>query len=523
MTTFAGEITQKIKQVSWSQVFMPRLEDILFLTLFFAVIMLGPRLMNMDGDLGRHLTIGKFIVENRTIPTRDIFSHTMQGSPLTPHEWLAQVTFALTYQTAGLNGVVIFCALLISITFTLVYRQCLTRSKMLLVSLGMTVIGAAAASIHWLARPHLFTMLFTVIWIGELEKWRTTGKWRMWILPILMLAWVNFHGAFIVGILIWLIYFLDHLYTKQNLSSSKNEQSSQPNERKKSNLQTRNFLIVGFVVILLTFLNPAGWRIWETTFGFLQNQYLVSHTIEYQSPNFQEINAWPFLGMIWLSILMLSLHRRELSLAVVLLLTFWTVFGLVSARNIAVYAVVAAPLLAGIGATILLDTYFARNIINFDRKLRIIDRNLIGYLWSLVGVFVIAGLVIGGFTLDTSGLGNRFSENVFPVEAVDWILEQPEQGRVFNYFPWGGYLLYRAWPQQEVFIDGQTDFYGEDLTRQYEKVIVLEDGWQEVLEKYEVDWVIMPVDSDLALELNHHPSWERRYVDQTAAVYFTFP
>ena len=134
--------------------------------------------LNMDGDLGRHLTIGNFILDSGTIPTRDIFSHTMQGLQLTPHEWLAQVAFALAFRVAGLNGVVIFCALLIAVTFTLVYRQCLCQSKILLVSLGLTIFASAAASIHWLARPHLFTLLFSVIWIGELEKWRITISWH---------------------------------------------------------------------------------------------------------------------------------------------------------------------------------------------------------------------------------------------------------------------------------------------------------------------------------------------------------
>jgi hypothetical protein len=502
---------------------MPRIEDILFIAIFFAVIILGPRIMNMDGDLGRHLTIGNFILDSGTIPTSDIFSHTMHGMQLTPHEWLAQVAFALAFRVAGLNGVVIFCALLIAVTFTLVYRQCIYHSKMLLVSLGFTIFAAAAASIHWLARPHLFTMLFTVIWIGVLEKRRKTGRWRWWFLPVLMLVWVNFHGAFIVGILIWVIYLIDHLYAKQDRSQSISDQNPQVNIPNNDRLLTRQYIFVGITVLLVTFLNPAGWHIWETTFGFLQNQYLVSHTVEYQSPNFQQISTWPFLGMICLSILFLSLRRGRIPLVAGLLLTCWTAFGLISARNIAIYAVITAPFLAGISAVILHENHFSKKILDLDQKLNTVDRNLYGYLWPLVGVVLIGILIISGVGLDSSGLGNEFSENVFPVEAVDWILEQPEQGRVFNYFPWGGYLLYRTWPQQHVFIDGQTDFYGEDLTRQYESVITLSDGWQEILQQYHVDWVIMPYDSELSSELDGHPSWERRYSDQTAAIYYEIP
>jgi hypothetical protein len=523
MTALAGALTCRIKRLSLSQLLMPRLEDILFIAIFFGVVALGPRLLNMDGDLGRHLTIGSYILENRAIPTRDIFSHTMQGLPLTPHEWFAQVIFALAYRLGGLDGVVIFCALLIAVTFTLVYRQCLWQSRMPLVSLGMTILAAAAASIHWLARPHLFTMLFAVIWIGELENFRTTGRWRWWLLPILMLVWVNIHGAFIVGIVIWFIYLVDHIYSKSDRRESYDGDSLKPDDIINNNNQTRMFLLIGIAVILVTVLNPVGWRIWETTFGFLQNQYLVSHTVEYQPPNFQQISAWPFLGMISISILLLSFRRGGVSLAVALLLTCWTAFGLISARNIAIYAVVAAPFLAGFGASILQDNAKLKQFVRFDQKLRIVDGNLLGYLWPALSILVIGGLLISGAKLDFGGVGNKFSKNVFPVEAVDWILDQPEQGRVFNYFPWGGYMLYRAWPRQQVFIDGQTDFYGEELTRQYEKVITLGEGWQEILEKFHVEWVIMPVDSELSLVLEVHSEWERRFKDQTAAVYFANP
>ena len=70
----------------------PRIQDALFITSLIAVANQGPFLLNADGDLGRHITIGNYIAEARTIPTRDIFSHTMNGERLVPHEWLAQWT-----------------------------------------------------------------------------------------------------------------------------------------------------------------------------------------------------------------------------------------------------------------------------------------------------------------------------------------------------------------------------------------------------------------------------------------------
>ena len=522
MTTNTRKLTQRLIQGSLISFVIPRFEDILFVAIFMAVIGLGSRLLNMDGDLGRHLTIGNYILDNLAIPTRDIFSHTMEGFQLTPHEWLAQLSFALAYRLAGLNGVVIFSALLIATTFTLVYKQSMKQSNMLLLSLGMTILGVAAASLHWLARPHLFTLLFTVLWIGEMEYMRRTGRIRLWSLPLLMLIWVNFHGAFIVGFVIWGAYLIDSLISSSNKRMVMESGSRLPVWLQKIS-PARLLFFVGAIAFFITFANPAGWHIWETTFGFLSSRYLISHTVEYLPPDFQTISTWPFLVMILASILLGSLSSRRIPIAFAILLSIWTAMGLLSARNIPIYAVIAAPIMTRLGSSILRDNEKLHRVVNLDSRLRKVDIKLNGFLWPMMCIFLVVIILIGGGSLDFNRTGNEFSLNVFPVEAVNWLVKQPNVGPVFNYFPWGGYLLYRIWPDQQVFIDGQTDFYGESLTRQYEQVITLNDGWEGVLAQYQIDWVIMPQDSRLARALEEEPGWERRYQDETAAILFKIP
>jgi hypothetical protein len=90
---------------------------------------------------------------------------------------------------------------------------------------------------------------------------------------------------------------------------------------------------------------------------------------------------------------------------------------------------------------------------------------------------------------------------------------------VFNQFEWGGYLLYAAWPDVPVFIDGQTDFYGEDLTREYEKIREVRPGWQDLLRKYEIAWALIPPEAPLASALEILPGWTRTYSDSTAVAF----
>jgi hypothetical protein len=144
--------------------------------------------------------------------------------------------------------------------------------------------------------------------------------------------------------------------------------------------------------------------------------------------------------------------------------------------------------------------------------------SLHGFLWPLLVVGLIVLFFYRNIGLNASESRNSFSPQVFPVQAVDWIEAEQISGPGFNYFPWGGYVLFRAWPEQQVFIDGQTDFYGENLTRQYETVLTLGDGWRQILDKYEVSWVLLPEDAQLVNALKAEAGWEVGYQDSTAVV-----
>ncbi len=115
---------------------------------------------------------------------------------------------------------------------------------------------------------------------------------------------------------------------------------------------------------------------------------------------------------------------------------------------------------------------------------------------------------------------NEFLPTKFPLKAVDYIIANPIEGNMFNEFTWGGYLLYRLWPEQKVFIDGQTDFYGEDLTREFADVYNANINFEDILNKYSVNWVIVRQRSKLAYELEKNPGlWMLDYKDELSVIY----
>jgi hypothetical protein len=280
----------------------------------------------------------------------------------------------------------------------------------------------------------------------------------------------------------------------------------------------RPLLVGGLAALVASLANPAGWRLWETSLGFLGSSYLVGHTAEYLPPNFHLKSAWPFLGMIVLSLLLLGRCRSRLPAVHLLLVAGWTAMALISARNIPLYAVLTAPALAAAALYSIGPDGMAARFNRLQERLRQVDQDLKGHLWAGIGVIILSASLANSAEVNSANQRNRFDPQVFPVAAVDWLERQPDLGQGFNFFSWGGYLLYRLWPDQRVFIDGQTDFYGEDLTRQYEQVITLQPGWEGILEQYGVRWVIMPPNSALVGALQSRPDWQLLYTDETAAI-----
>lgn len=471
--------------------FLPRIQDAIFVALLIAVFLHGPSLLNEDGDLGRHITIGDYIRENWTVPTHDIFSHTMTGQPLVPHEWLAQVALSFFHSFAGLAGVILLIAVLLAATFTLTYQEMRKGNVSRILALLLTLLAAYTSSLHWLARPHIFTLLFTAIWAYQLANENS----KVWLFPFLMWIWANTHGAYIVGFVIWAAHIAGWFWEYLHNQSTKEIGA--------------RLVLIGAASFAVTFLNPAGWHLWGTSVGYFGSQFLIDRTVEYQSPNFHSGGTWPFLTMLAFGILVLSFKGR-LRPHESILFAGLTVMSLYSARNIPLFAIVIAPYIgSGIQST-MNDILVLQRL---ENKLAKVENSLKGYLWPLLAVL---GLTVSLYIQPNPA--NQFDPNKFPVKAAAWLEANPQKGNMFNYFTWGGYLLYRLWPQETVFIDGQTDFYGEALTREYEQAMYLHKGWELVLKKYNIAWAIVPSSLPLVKALQTELKWVPVYQDGTTTI-----
>ncbi|MGA9074559.1 MAG: hypothetical protein WB368_10655, partial [Candidatus Sulfotelmatobacter sp.] len=196
---------------------IPSIGDLIFIALLglLAFTTLSVRLLG-DAGIGWHIRTGQLILATHAIPHLDPFSSTMAGHPWFAWEWIYDVLVGWLDRVAGLNGVVFFTAPIIALTFSWTFRLLLRRGTNFLVALALVLLAASASMIHFLARPHVVSWLFTVLWFWVLESSERKAndspadgrRLFLWLLPPLMLVWVNVHGGFLLGFVLLGIYWL---------------------------------------------------------------------------------------------------------------------------------------------------------------------------------------------------------------------------------------------------------------------------------------------------------------------------
>jgi hypothetical protein len=458
-------------------------------------------LINGDGDMARHVRLGSYMLEHRGLVREDFFSWTKAGQPFVAFEWLSEVIYASVYQLAGLAGIAIFAGLLLAFTYALVSRFLLRRRVDPLLAYCTATAAAVLGGVHWLARPHLVTFLAVMLLLFLLERERPA---KLWVYGLLFAVWANLHGGFSFGLVLIGIYFTGAL-----------AEAIAPTDRARWLGWAKHYGLALLVGALVTVINPNGLALPAHLFGFFGESYLFDVTNEFMSPNFHSWTGKIFLSMILLTVGGLALSRKRPTYPRLFLILASIAFSLIAQRNIALFGLTALAVFAlhidpewrrlpGIGRI--------RAVFERDEHRRRSGPWALG-LTALLLVLALNRGSIGTLTV----VPNAFDPAIFPVAAVEEARREGMEGNLFHEFIWGGYLLLE-WPEQRVFIDGGTDYYGTELYREAVETITLAPGWRDKLDAREVSLALLSTESAMAHELARDTEWGVRYCDDTAVL-----
>jgi hypothetical protein len=108
---------------------------------------------------------------------------------------------------------------------------------------------------------------------------------------------------------------------------------------------------------------------------------------------------------------------------------------------------------------------------------------------------------------------------VFPQQAIAMLQSSPYPSRIFVFYDWGGYAIWKLYPGYRVFADGRSDLYGDQLLQQsIQTVMSVRSGWHDILDRQLVDTILVPPSSALAQALLLDSGWRTAFQDNKAIV-----
>jgi hypothetical protein len=501
--------------------FLPSLTDVAFvLPLMLLFLKLdGARTLLGDADTGWHIRAGEWMLRNHQVPRIDMFSFSRPGAPWFAWEWLSDVIFAMLHQRWGLAAVVLASIVVICITSVALFRLIRRKCESGLVAIAVTLLATGGCAIHWLARPHLFTLLFFTITLHITDR-AAEGRVNLlyWLVPLTLL-WTNLHGGFFIVFLVLACYIASDL-----LNAAVEKEAWRRRDFLRA---TKPWIACAVGCLAATLVNPYGWELHKHVIQYIGDPYQLQNISEFRSADFHSPAAVYFEPLIVLALLTALWDLRGRRFADAFLSLGWLHLALIAERNMPLFAIAAAaPIARAIVAAIdaaadsRLSGWINRSAVrfsavtmNFDHTDRIQRVHIAGIL-----PIVVAGALLLAPRPASARFTSTWDPAIYPERAIG-MLQSSDIHRIFAIDQWGDYLIYRLYPVKQVFIDGRSDFYGDEFGQHYLDLMNVKTGWSKTLAKYDIDTIVLSPDMPLTSTLKIFPGWRVVYDDGVAVVF----
>jgi hypothetical protein len=451
-------------------------------SVYLLLLTVGSSLLG-DSDTFWHIAAGKSILDRHAFPSVDIYSFTKTGVPWISTSWLAQVIYAESYELGGWAGPVVLAAASIAAAFALlafIVGRRIPRTYAIIVTLATLVLSTP----HLLARPHVLALPVMVAWVnGLVSASERRQAPSFWLLPLIGL-WANLHGGFIFGLALVAPFAFDALW---------NAEAPQ-----RISLALR-WIVFGICAFAASCATPYGWESIVASRKILELGDLLHVISEWRSADFSHVT--PFEVCLFALIAATLHYGVKLSPPRLLLVLGLFYMALSHVRNIEIFAllmplVLLTPLSSQFGLQ-------AARVVNMSLPIA-----------SAVTLVALLGAATWAIAAH-----HRFSPpaDQSPVAAVD-VLKDRNVKRVLNDLSFGGYLISRDMP---VFIDGRAELYGEHFGMEFLRALQLQNVnlFLDLLEKYNIDAVLLPPSTPAASLLDRLDGWQRIYSDDNAVVH----
>ena len=452
-----------------------------------------------DPDVWWHLRTGQLMLQNHQVFHADPFSFTKSGQPWVDHEWLSQIFIFAVYRVAGWGGLIAGFAAIIALAFFLAFLRCPGQPY---VAGVITVWGAVASIPCWGVRPQMLTLLLASIFLLILDRSYAHPNVLWWMPPITVL-WVNLHAGFAVGIAFLLLFLIGDAL---DLAFGFKDPHLSP-------ARFRSLAITTAICAAVVPLNPYGMQMYRYPIQTLHSRAMLSYIGEWLSPDFHQSRYLPMLFLMLATLILPALSPHRWRPRQLLLLAATTYGALRSVRHIPIYVLVAVPLLSAM----------IESCLRARGKTALLDSSRS----SLTSARLIANAVLlGGFLAFTAmrlhyvvARQPQTEAKEFPAAAASFLKNSRPAGPMLNHYNWGGYFIWKLFPEYRVYIDGRADLYGDTFMDEFATSYYLKGkSWQDPLNQWKIQTVVLPPDAPLTVALQALPAWKEVFADSQAVI-----
>ena len=461
--------------------------------IFFLGLFLFFFLPPIDTDLGWHLRYGDYFWQTGKFLTANRFTVLLFNYQW-PHSYtLYQVLTSFIFKLTHFFGLSFFYSLILLSAFYLLY---LTLEKSLYSTVSSFLLIACLSwhvfSLGWRAQIFSFLGLNLVFYLLK-------SRLKLFLLPFIFLLWVNFHGGFVLGLIIFFIYLLLQLI-KVII--------------KKDNVKLFLITLFNFCLSLLaTLINPYKTKVWWEAWHHLKvpMKKLIAEWV----PPSPTISFLIILGSILCLIIILSEKKKYFwHWFLLVCLCLFSYLSLAARRNVPFF---------------LLNLCLIVFNSSFFKKLK----NNLNFI-SLNRVFIILIFAWGIFfqlpkTVSVNANWKRYCQArksfSLPCKAIEFLKKNDIRGNFYNTYEWGGFLEWQL-TESKYFVDGRMPAWPTPSEKSpytiYLEIIQAQPKWQEVLKKYKINYLFIANATFLDLELKTNPQqypWQEIYRDKKAVIY----
>lgn len=430
-----------------------------------------------DPDTGWHIATGRYIVNTYQIPQSDPFSYSLPNHPYIAHSWLSDTISYLLVKQFGIISLSVVYAFLTTLSLFFITKISKHLSPHPSLPFLIPLISYPAIEIIG-QRPQAFSVLGISILLYLLTKKKQT-KGFIWQVFLLFLIWTNLHGGVILGLAIFILWWLQAIFFKSS---------------RKHLLTLSLALGISFIA---TLINPYTYKIFTFTWGMVTNQVSFTYNTDWVpllSPLLGSSSLFLRLAIFVTSAVAIIDNPKFRYLRIISLLILLLSFK--SIRFLVPLLVVVSPLI--------LQT--------FSKALG----NISHYKFFTILPTILIGILLFNPLVNKKDLLCSINEECYgnisqmPYSAVKYLRDENINGNIFDFYTWGGYLSWQL-PDSKVFIDGRMDNFfvsGESFLSEFVYIHQMKEGWYEKLISYHTDLVLIPTEWTKHQEYLQKFGWE---------------